>query len=190
MSSMARDQQIDGRSTSFAKLYARVGPVAAALLGLLWLFVSVTHLVADPTRWGYYLMFLLGVLAVVMAAHPVGRTALSWPLPALETDEEVIIQERASWVAGVARGGTLVITGRRVIFEPNSVEAVLGLSRHAWSRSAIATVALAPRGLNLLGGAVRRRVRLTMLDGSTELFVVNRPQELEDRLAELIGPSP
>ena len=187
---VASNQGGDAGPTAFARSLAKVWTVVALLPGLLWLSVSVTHLIiADPGRWGYYLMLLLGGVAIVAAFHPVGRTPLSWPLPTSEADERVVLQERASWVAGLSRGGTVVVTDRRVIFEPNSVEAALKLRTRAWDREAIQAVELAPRGLNLVGGAVRRRVRLVMSDGSTELFVVHKPQEFRDRLATLIAPS-
>ena len=155
--------------------------------GLLWLFVSVTHLLTDPGQWGYFLMLLLGFAALALALHPVGRTRLSWPLPELEADEEAVLQERASWVSGVARGGTLVLTNRRLIFEPNSVEAALRLAPRSWAPSSIQAVDVAPRGLNLFGGAIRKRVRLLMRDGSSVQFVVRDPEEFKARLAGLVG---
>lgn len=149
--------------------------------------MSVTNIVADAGRWGYHLMFLLGIPAIVAAFHPMTRTPWTWPSPSLNPDKRVVVQERASWASGLARGGTLVVTTRRVIFEPNSMEAALKLRKRTWDWSTVRAVEVAPRGLNLAGGAVRRRLRLLMTDGSAELFVVHRPDELKDRLASLIA---
>lgn len=169
----------------------RVGVLTLGLtaFGLLWLFVSVTHLLADPGQWGYYLMLLLGLAALAFAFHPIGRTRLSWPLPVLNAGEDAALQERASWVAGVSRGGTLVLTNSRLIFEPNSVEAALGLAPRSWAMSSIQAVRVAPRGLNLFGGAIRKRVQLVMRDGSRVLLVVRDAEEFRDRLAGLVEES-
>ena len=182
----------DGRgskthSNKLTSLYRKTGPAVLLLFGLLWLFLAVTNLVADPGRWGYYFVLVLGMFAVVAAFHPMARTPLSWSSPKLRDDERVLVQERASWVAGISRGGTLVVTTRRVIFEPNSIEATLRLRRRTWEWSAVRAAEVAPRGLNLAGGALRRRLRLLITDGSSELFVVHRPEELKDRLTSLIA---
>ena len=98
---------------------------------------------------------------------------LGWPRPELEEGERVLFESRASWSRrGVARGGTLVLTDRRLLFEPNSMEASIGLLPSSWPRSALREVAVARRGWGLLSGALRRRLRVTLGDGTAVLFVI------------------
>lgn len=109
---------------------------------------------------------------------------LSWPTAELGAGEQVLLEQRANWSRrGVARGGTLVITGGRVLFQPNSMEGSIGLLPATWDRSHIEKVDVAPRGWNLLAGALRRRLRFTFVDGAQALFVVDDPDAVSLALA-------
>lgn len=161
--------------------------VVFLVFGALWLMVSITHLVAGPRNWPYYGMLLLGVIALVVAVHPVSRTTLSWPTTSLEDGESVVVQTRGSLVDRISRGGTMTLTTRRLIFDPNSIELTLKVGRRVWESSDIVSVEVAPRGANLFGGAVRRRLRLRLADGTNELFVVNNPEALRHQIDEALG---
>lgn len=109
---------------------------------------------------------------------------LQWPDPKLQADEQVEHQVRANWSRrGVARGGTLVLTDSRVIFQPNSMEASFGLRPATWARPDVRGVDVAPRGWHPLAGALRRRLRISFIDGTSELFVVGNP----DHEARMFG---
>ena len=104
---------------------------------------------------------------------------LNWPRPDLPEGETLLLEQRANWSRrGIARGGTLFVTESRVIFEPNSQEASIGLAQNEWSREELASTDVAPRGWNPISGALRRRLRLTLRDGTVLLFVVDDPSSL------------
>jgi len=104
---------------------------------------------------------------------------LDWPRSDLPEGEALLLEQRANWSRrGVARGGTLLVTESRVIFEPNSYEASIGLAQTAWSREEIAAADVAHRGWNPISGALRRRLRLTLGDGTVLLFVVANPSSV------------
>lgn len=109
---------------------------------------------------------------------------LSWPTAQLEVGEHVVLEKRANWSRqGVARGGTLVVTEGRILFQPNSMESSIGLLPATWDRPQIEKVDVAPRGWNLLAGAPRRRLRFTFTDGTQALFVVDDPDSVSVALA-------
>jgi hypothetical protein len=102
---------------------------------------------------------------------------LTWPPAQLEAREKVLLQERADWSRrGIARGGTLVVTDDRVVFQPTSMETSLGLHPAAWKRAEIKKVEVAPRSWNPFSGASRRRLRIEFLDSTQALFVVPDPE--------------
>jgi len=70
------------------------------------------------------------------------------------------------------------VTKSRVLFEPNSHEASIGLAKNEWSREELASADLATRGWNPIAGALRRRLRLTLRDGTVLLFVVEDPSSI------------
>jgi hypothetical protein len=82
---------------------------------------------------------------------------------------------------GVAVGGRLLVTDRRILFRPTGFEH--GLGREGWecSLSDVVKVDLAERELNFFSGGLRRRLRIRTKVGSG-LFVVWRPRSVADRL--------
>ncbi|HWK91412.1 MAG TPA: hypothetical protein VNR17_04030 [Luteimicrobium sp.] len=99
-----------------------------------------------------------------------------WPLPPLLDDEAVVRQARATWSRrGIGRGGTLVLTPARVVFEPNTFEADIGLRRRVWLLTEVRRAGLASRRPTLFDGGLRRRLALLTADGRTERFVVAEP---------------
>lgn len=176
------------RDPSRSKWPWRSSSVVFLLFGVLWLLVSINHLIAGPRDWPYYGMLLIGVIAFMVAIHPMSRTTLSWPTTQLEDDESLVLQTRGSLVDRISRGGTVTLTNRRLIFDPNSIELTLKMVRRVWGSSDIVEVDVAPRGPNLLGGAVRRRLRLRLTDGTAALFVVKNPEALRQQMDELCAP--
>lgn len=108
---------------------------------------------------------------------------LQWPRPNVPEGEALLLEQRANWSRrGIARGGTLFLTESRVLFEPNSREASIGLAGVEWPREELASADMAPRGWNPFSGALRRRLRLTKRNGTALLFVVEDPASI---IAEL-----
>ena len=111
---------------------------------------------------------------------------LTWPPPTLLPRERVLLEERANWSRrGVARGGTLLATERRLLFVPNSVEASIGLTEASWDRSEVASVAVVRRGWSPLSGALRQRLGVTLSDGTEIFFVVGDPARTAEALRSL-----
>ncbi len=82
-----------------------------------------------------------------------------------------------------AVGGCLYLTDRRLIFEPDRVDAAM--RGRPWSASLASIKAVgtdAPNG-NLFSGGVRTRLRLDLNYECSEYFVVNGVQEV----VEVIG---
>lgn len=104
---------------------------------------------------------------------------LDWPRAELGAGEQVVSEVRANWSRrGVARGGTLFATESRLIFQPNSMEASIGLRPATWVRQDIKKIDIAPRGWNPMSGAIRRRLRITFVNGKQALFVVGNPEDV------------
>jgi hypothetical protein len=102
---------------------------------------------------------------------------LTWPQTQPEGAEKILLQERANWSRrGIARGGTLVVTNNRIVFQPNSMETLLGLHPATWQRTQIKKVDVAPRSWSPFSGALRRRLRIEFLDSTQALFVVPDPE--------------
>lgn len=112
--------------------------------------------------------------------------SISWPDLDLDADETVAFKRRANWSRrGIARGGTLLLTDRRLIFQPNSMEKGFGLAVAAWDRSAIAAVGVAGRTFSLLSGGLRRRLSVTV-GGTQELFVIGDVDAVAEELRQLL----
>lgn len=81
----------------------------------------------------------------------------------------------------VTSGGRLVVTDRRVFFQPNRYDTMLG--REFWQRplDAVTGIEVVGRDAAVFAAGMRRRLGLRTADG-LEVFVVNR---LEKKIAEL-----
>ena len=95
-------------------------------------------------------------------------------------------REQAGWRTV---GGRLTVTSSRVLFTANRFDAVLGGNDWATGRENVQGVGMSDRSLKggPLTGGLRRRVRLTMTDGSDELFVVKKPDETAAELSRLLS---
>jgi hypothetical protein len=120
---------------------------------------------------------------------------MSWYVraPVLRPGETVQWQQHAvrQMDAFRIRGGRLFLTSARLIHEP----ARLNIRARPWKtpRANIRNVTVEPRRLTLpfLGMGLRRRLRIELLDGGVELFVVNGLKvALADLRAALANDAP
>jgi hypothetical protein len=82
-----------------------------------------------------------------------------------------------------AAGGRLYLTNLRLLFCPHGVDAALAGEFWQTPLTEIAEVARQKKDLRAsMSGGLRTRLRITVRDGSTELFVINK---LDDVIAEI-----
>jgi hypothetical protein len=113
-----------------------------------------------------------------------GPKLLTWPPPTLWGGETVKHSWRANFTSrGVARGGTLVLTDRSLVFVPNSIEEALGQPQLSWDRQLISDARLAKRGVSPISGAWRRRLLVELADGTNLFFVVAHAAQIAQELA-------
>ena len=91
------------------------------------------------------------------------------------------------------RGGRLFLTSARLIHEPNRLD----IRSRPWKtpRASISNVTVEPRRLTLpffaMGTGLRNRLRIELVDGGVELFVVNGLRvALADLRAALANDAP
>lgn len=104
--------------------------------------------------------------------------------PKLAASETITWQRSANRTQSANRavGGRLYLTGERLLFEPNHIDALTG--GRSWNSALADMVEIgtqAPTGEKFNGG-LRTRLRIGLRDGTTELFVVNGV----DRVVELL----
>jgi hypothetical protein len=120
------------------------------------------------------------------------------PRPKVEPGESILWQRRANYVAGpyytlygfkAAAGGQLVVTDRRVFFEPSRADKAVGAKR--WERPLADTAGVdvvGPDG-ELFAGGMRKRLGIRTTSG-VEVFVVNKLDQTMAELTELLPPPP
>lgn len=105
--------------------------------------------------------------------------------PKLEAAEEIRWKSSAgrSLNRWITSGGQLVVTNRRVMFQPNRFDMVIG--RRPWKcpLASVTGFEAVDRDLTVLAGGIRERLRIQTTDGA-ETFVVNK---LKEKIAELQG---
>jgi hypothetical protein len=107
----------------------------------------------------------------------------------LDDDERLLLTRWINHTQGrTARGGRLFVTDRRLVFQPHATERALShatLVEIPWDQ--VADVIIAPRGFGPgpFTGGLRRRLKITRLDGSAEFFVINRVGKVVDEIAQL-----
>jgi hypothetical protein len=82
-----------------------------------------------------------------------------------------------------AVGGKLVLQGDRLEFRPHGLDQVVFAREWSAPLTRIRSVGVEARGFNPFNGALRKRLRVEMDDGSVELFVVPRLDEVRDQIA-------
>lgn len=97
-------------------------------------------------------------------------------------------ERRVRWSKGAnhtssrfrAVGGHLELSDSALTFRPHAFDRMLAGREWSTPLTAIAAVGTADRGGKglLFGGAMRQRLRIELRDGSVELFVMNRLDEV------------
>lgn len=103
--------------------------------------------------------------------------------PKLEPNEAIRWKTAANRVISpqMTSGGQLVVTDRRVLFQPNRFDAVIGRKPWECPIDTVAGVETVGRDKAVLAGGLRERLGIETTDG-VEVFVVNN---LEKKAAEL-----
>jgi hypothetical protein len=86
-----------------------------------------------------------------------------------------------------AVGGKLVLEADRLEFRPHGLDQVVFAREWLVPLTRIRSVGVEPRGLNPFNGALRKRLRVEMDDGSVELFVVPRIGEVQEQIASAVA---
>ena len=113
------------------------------------------------------------------------RPRILLPRPDLPTGERLLRTWHANWLRrGVARGGTLNLTDHRLLFQPNTVEALIGLRAESWDWSQLGGTELV-RGRRRIA-TWRRRMGVVLADGEVLEFVVWDPEAAVRELTALL----
>jgi hypothetical protein len=131
-----------------------------------------------------------GVATAVEAERP-GRHAVPGPVQAGDTDRppaepvDTALQPGETLLArivvnhvrdGTAFGGHVMVTSSRLVFEPVALSQANGGRPWAVPLAQVLIADVAPRGRNLRTAEWRRRLRLRLMSGDVEYFVVWRPR--------------
>jgi hypothetical protein len=107
--------------------------------------------------------------------------------PRLEAGETLRWKALANRVLSpaVTSGGRLVVTDRRVLFQPNRYDMMLG--REVWERplDVVTSVEVVGRDAAVFAAGMRRRLGIRTADG-LEVFVVNRLKKKVPELRALL----
>jgi hypothetical protein len=99
--------------------------------------------------------------------------------------ESLVWQVACNWQQrGVARGGRLGLTSQALIFEPNRLDGLMGGKARRVALTDIASVAIESGGVpkSPLSGGIRRRMRLNLTGGASELLLVS---DLDSRIRDV-----
>jgi hypothetical protein len=120
------------------------------------------------------------------------------PRPKVEPGENVMWQSRANYVAGpyytlygfkAAAGGQLVVTDRRVFFEPSRADKAVGAKRWECSLADTNGVDVVGPDGELFAGGMRKRLGIRTTNG-VEVFVVNKLEKTMAQLSQLLPGRP
>ena len=113
------------------------------------------------------------------------RPRIFLPRPKVTPDERLLRTWHANWLRrGIARGGTLNLTDRRLLFQPNTLEMLIGLRPESWGWSQLGGTELV-RGRRRIA-TWRRRMGVVLTDGEVVEFVVWEPEAAVRELATLL----
>jgi hypothetical protein len=100
--------------------------------------------------------------------------------------------EEVAWSSAANRfqgsrgiGGKLFLTDRRLLFNPHRIDGMTGGKTWQAELAEVQSVTKEPKGsgkAGRAGGGLRDRLKLELEDGSEELFVINKLDEVIDRL--------
>lgn len=107
--------------------------------------------------------------------------------PKLGVDEAICWQSSAgrSLNRWITSGGRLLVTDRRILFQPNRLDSATGKKPWECPLSAVTGIEPVNRDPTVLAGGLRKRLGIKTTRGN-EAFVVNRLQEKLVELKELI----
>jgi hypothetical protein len=110
--------------------------------------------------------------------------------PKLEADETIRWQSSAgrSLNRWITSGGKLMVTNRRVLFQPNRFDTVTGKKPWECPVASVTGFETVDRDLAVLAGGMRERLGVQTVDG-TEIFVVNNLGKKVVELRELLPPT-
>lgn len=111
----------------------------------------------------------------------------------LAPGEQLVWKRLANRQQGAYRvvGGRLILTNQRLVFTPHKLDGATG--GESWSRDLgrISRVAIEPRHLGLPlvtpNVGLRRRLRIEEHDGTVNVFVVNRVEDVVSAIAAAIA---
>jgi hypothetical protein len=105
------------------------------------------------------------------------------PEPKLEAGEIIRWQSSAgrSLNRWITSGGKLLVTNRRVLFQPNRFDTLTGKTPWGCPLASVTGFDIVERDLAVLAGGMRRRLGIQTQDG-VESFVIN---DLEKKVMEL-----
>ena len=113
------------------------------------------------------------------------RPRLFLPQPRLLPHEHALRTWHANHVhRGTARGGTLVLSDQRLIFQPNTLEALIGRRPSTWPRNQLRAVRLLHGRRSI--GIWKRRLGIQLHDGQVLQFVVWEPDSVAWELSTLL----
>ncbi len=107
--------------------------------------------------------------------------------PRLEPGETLRWKALANRVVSpkVTSGGRLVVTDRRVFFQPNRFDTALGRKLWECPLDAVTGIETVGRDAAIFAGGTRKRLGVQTADGE-EVFVVNRLDKKEEELRNLL----
>ena len=111
--------------------------------------------------------------------------------PALNQAETILWKRAANRTQSGLRavGGYLFLTNSRLLFQPHRFDAATGGKTWSTPLASIRGVGAEPRNGNPLSGGLRTRLQIKLDDGHSELFVVNRVDEVANIIRESLGQS-
>ena len=103
----------------------------------------------------------------------------------LAAGEHIKLNRLAAIAQGrMTKGGRLLVTNQRVLFQPRALDKLFGARELSVPRASVVSVDVAPRTRGLLNGGLRRRLVIRLHDGTEHLFVVNRVEPLVSTLRQ------
>jgi hypothetical protein len=90
---------------------------------------------------------------------------------------------------GRAVGGRLYVTETRMLFQPNRVDAMTGGKTWTCALESVASVGVAPPDGKPFSGGIRTRLRVEVIGGDVERFVIRHLDESVERMRTLISAS-
>lgn len=113
-----------------------------------------------------------------------GLSKIWFGMPILLPNETISSSHLANYSQskGRATGGKLYITNRRIIFHPHILDRILFGRKLSLLLNEIDSASAEPGGKNLFNGALRDRLKVELINGSSYFFVVNGIDTLKNAI--------